>query len=135
MWAQDIESTRQFGTTSLLQLDGTWSGKTSQRQEVSFTVEDNAVTTVAWGIDSRRCDTIASVTETFVPPVPIDGNSLSIASSAVPGVSYTLAGTFASDTSASGSLEATFDIPNRSCPATARWSATKTPTPSQFDGT
>ena len=127
VWAQDIEWTRQFGTTSLLQFDGTWSGTTSPRQELSFSEEDNAVVTVAWGIVFPRCGSL-HITETIVPPVPIGTNSFSIASSG-PAVSYTLAGAFASDASASGSLEATFDLAGCTSPVTASWSVTKTPTP------
>lgn len=127
VWAQEIEWSRQFGTTSLSQFDGTWSGETSQAKEVSFMVEGNAIPTVAWGMVFPGCGAATvHFTETFDPPVPVGANSFSIASSG-PEVSYTLAGTFASDTSASGSREATYNLCNSR--DTVSWSATKTLTP------
>ena len=131
VWAQDIEWTRQFGTTSLSQFDGKWSGTTSQMKGIEFRVEDNAVFFVSLAIFFPRCGVTTFRVARVVPPAPIDANSFSITRSRPLGSiqTYTLAGTFASDTSASGSLEATFKIGRCTSRVTGGWSATKTPTP------
>ena len=128
VWAQDIEWTRQFGTTSSSQFDGVWSGETSQLMEFSFTVVDNAIPRLTWEMHFPRCSSSVKVTiRAPVTPFPIDdANSFSLDSTSQNG-SFKIAGTFASDTSASGSLEARQKFRNRCTGVnTATWEATKT---------
>ncbi|MCI0526604.1 MAG: VCBS repeat-containing protein, partial [Nitrospira sp.] len=115
--------------------NGNWSGTTSQGKSISFTVVNNAITSLKFEATTQSgCIVGFSLTTTFGTPVPITGNTFSVTTNGSP-VSYTINGTFSSNTFASGDLQVTF---RQSFPvsctgsASVTWTATNTtsvPTP------
>jgi len=87
--------------------DGSWSGKTDQGYDVSFTVSDGKVTyfNIKYRIDGSYCD--ATVEQSLYESRSISGGSWSYSgsSSGEFGSSYTYRGTFASNTVCNGTWD------------------------------
>jgi hypothetical protein len=93
--------------------DGTWTGTTSQGRSFTFTVAQNAVVRVDTSYQLAAGTTIVPVQRSPSPGLPIANGTFTLEDQAV-----TLTGTFASETSATGTL-----VPVRS--PTVTWQATR----------
>lgn len=107
--------------------NGTWSGMTSQPgKTISFVVSNNLITTVTLSYTATGTCTVNGTTTTnYNPGRPISGNTFTLTGSGP--ASFTINGSFASSTSASGSLSLTFSqaFPPCSASATASWTAAR----------
>lgn len=108
-------------------VDGSWSGMTSQDKAVSFDVADHALTTFTIGYtwSGPGCMLDGTTEITFGTPLEIVNNSFTIDSN-VGSSSLHVDGTFASNTSASGTFNVS-DTGDPVCPGSAMgtWDANK----------
>lgn len=108
-------------------VDGSWKGSTSQGYTSAFTVASHALTGAAilYRVQGQNCTYDAGLLVAYSVPKPINGNSFSVTSSPPPPQvgSYTFAGTFTSNTTASGTL--TFESTTCNGSGSATWTATK----------
>ncbi len=106
-------------------LNGEWSGTTSQSKPISFTVTGSGITSVTVGFRTENsfCSSEGSMTSTFSQPLSISNNSftLSMGGGGPGSTSISGSGTFNSQSSASGNLQFSNDCGS----ASATWSATK----------
>ena len=106
--------------TPASELDGNWSGTTSQGQTISFTIVNRSFTRFSVSYQIGGCGAI--VTTTFGNPQVITGNTFTVFQGVPPATTIRTDGTFNSDTSASG----TISITGTPCGnANVTWTATK----------
>lgn len=108
------------------EVDGSWSGLTSQDKDISFEVADHALTTITivYGWTGSGCTSESETTIQFATPLEIVGNVFDIDSN--PGtLSLQIHGEFTSDTAATGAFSATDN--GGFCPGSAlgTWDAGK----------
>lgn len=109
--------------------NGTWSGTSSQGKTVSFTVANNVITSITVGILFQDCGLEVSIQSS--PTQNITGKRFSYTHQGGGSLatSYTITGTFGSNSSISGDLQFSFrsGYPYTTCTenAGATWSATK----------
>ena len=110
----------------LFNLNGDWSGTTSQGHPLSFPVVNNAVPSITVKCYIGACGAAVETTTTFGTPMEITSNNFTLNVSASP-LSYTAEGTFTSDTTANGTVNFDFTNPYPYCHGTAAatWNATK----------
>ncbi|MBZ5535632.1 MAG: pre-peptidase C-terminal domain-containing protein [Acidobacteriia bacterium] len=111
--------------------DGNWSGNTGQGKSITFTVSNNRISSLSFGgsVSSGGCSGDFTVTMSTMS-VAISGNSFSVnsPSSAPYAISFTLSGTFSSNSNASGTTNFTMNggVGFPPCgSASTTWSATK----------
>ncbi len=124
--AEHTVSVTQAGAASSNPYAGSWSGSTSQGKPLSFVVVGNAISTITFGWHGTgSCTVDGETTITYNPPRAISGNTFTLTGSGI--LAYTLNGTFASSSSATGSVSFTFSNPYPACTASgsASWSASK----------
>lgn len=116
-----------------LNVVGSWRGTTSQGRELAFEVGPDGVVSLSIDVSFHPggCLVTSDSTTTFGSPLAITDNTFvaRVTGVGTSALSYTLTGTFTSDTQASGSADLTFrqTFPLPSCTATVRvtWTATK----------
>lgn len=116
----------QSGSAPPNPYDGSWAGSTSQAKAISFTIANNAISTITFAYHGTGSCTIdGETTVTYTPPRPISGNSFTLSGSGT--LNYTIHGTFTSPNTASGDLSFTFNNPFPPCTASgfASWNANK----------
>jgi hypothetical protein len=108
-------------------VDGSWSGMTTQSKEISFEVADHAITmlTIGYMWSGPGCMLDGTTEITFGTPPEIVNNSFTVDSNAG-GFSLHVDGTFGSDTSATGNFNVS-DSSDPVCPGSAMgtWDANK----------
>ncbi len=108
--------------------DGNWSGTTSQGKSLSFTIAQNAATSITQAVTiSTSCSSTDTITSTTtLNPSALTGNALSITVKSPP-LTYTITGTF-SGASASGTIAYSYSTNIfTTCTGSANvtWTATK----------
>ena len=105
--------------------DGTWSGKTNQGYDVSFTVTDNSVTwfAIKLVVKGSKCTTTISGGMGWTPGKPISGSTFTIKSSSFESNEYEYVGTFANSTNCTG----TWDFYTQTCDGSRNgtWTASR----------
>lgn len=106
---------------------GTWSGTTGQGRSISFTVGSNGVSeiVVSWSLTGTSCSVNGTVTRTISPPAAVQNNSFSLQHDlgAQLGAVISMAGTFQSGSSSSGTLRVDDSVCNGT--ANTNWTAGK----------
>jgi len=101
--------------------DGEWWGSTSDGRPIYFKIVNNAVTVLSVEL-GFGCN--AKITLNLNTPQYVGGGKIGVTSKSSPS-SMVLAGTFASNTAASGTLEASLSRPECSGNAKLKWQATR----------
>jgi len=106
-----------------LDLNGNWQGRTSQGHDVSFTVTNQTIMLLVYEYDvTRDCSIKSEFNDTKT--VAIDGNVF-MSESNIDELSATITGTFTSDTSVSGTIQATSDMSGCRGSIDVTWEASK----------
>jgi hypothetical protein len=117
--------------------DGNWEGTTSQQAGITFTVKYNDIVnlSIKGNLTGQNCNyefnfgngsvPTTEAPEYYFPINPIEKGKFSITSDSA-GISYVIAGTFLTSTSASGTMK--ISDTNRNCKGSVKidWSASKT---------
>jgi hypothetical protein len=104
---------------------GNWSGKSGVDSTITFTVTSEGVTQAHLAFRlTGNCTVTGYTNPTYTTPVVITNGNFSRSTSSAP-LTHTLAGTFSSNTAASGTLSVAFSSGGCSAAMNTNWTATK----------
>ncbi|MEK7401856.1 MAG: BACON domain-containing carbohydrate-binding protein [Gemmatimonadota bacterium] len=115
-------------TMSTSNYNGSWSGKTSQSDSaITLSISSNAVSQISFGWQAINCGASGRTTVTYTTQPSVAAGTLSSTINSSP-LSFTIAGTFSSNTSVAGTLTLSYSQIGGGCTQSnmaVTWSATR----------